>query len=122
MNVNFFPKRLLRKLRNRPTAWRESTNDRLDGFETLEDRVLLSGTPQLVADILPGVGSSRPIRATYVNSTLFFQANDGTTGGELWKSDGTNAGTVLVKDIQPGIASSNPSKSTPLIVGQIGIL
>jgi ELWxxDGT repeat protein len=37
---------------------------------------------------------------------LFFRANDGTNGIELWKSNGTAAGTVLVKDINPGSASS----------------
>ena len=30
-------------------------------------------------------------------------------GEELWKSDGTEAGTVLVKDIVPGAVGSNPS-------------
>ena len=34
-------------------------------------------------------------------STLFFTANDGIHGPELWKSDGTEAGTVLVKNINP---------------------
>src|SRR5207249_10641696 len=30
-------------------------------------------------------------------------------GDELWKSDGTEAGTVLVKDINPGPRGSEPS-------------
>ena len=41
-----------------------------------------------------------------VNGTLFFAADDGGTGVELWKSDGTGAGTVLVKDIRGGGSSS----------------
>ena len=39
---------------------------------------------------------------TNVNGTLYFTANDGVHGWELWKSDGTEAGTVMVKDIRPG--------------------
>ncbi len=35
-----------------------------------------------------------------VNGTRFFSASTSGTGTELWKSDGTVAGTVLVKDIQ----------------------
>ena len=31
-------------------------------------------------------------------------------GSELWRSDGTRAGTELVLDINPGSASSNPAE------------
>ena len=40
-----------------------------------------------------------------MDGQLFFSADNGTKGDELWKSDGTNAGTTLVKDIWPGIES-----------------
>jgi ELWxxDGT repeat protein len=37
-----------------------------------------------------------------VDGTLYFAAGDPETGYELWKSDGTAAGTVRVTDIYPG--------------------
>lgn len=65
----------------------------------------------LVKDIFPGStfnwpNSSTPYDLTNVNGTLFFTADNGTNGRELWKSNGTAAGTVLVKDIRPGAAGS----------------
>ena len=36
------------------------------------------------------------------NGEMYFGANDGVNGKELWKSDGSAAGTVLVKDMSPG--------------------
>ncbi len=56
----------------------------------------------------PGTTSSSLLFLTNVNGTLFFRATDGTTGPELWRSDGTEAGTVRVKDINPGTTGSNP--------------
>src|SRR6185503_19760034 len=47
-------------------------------------------------------------------STLFFTACDGIRGVELWKSDGTDAGTVLVKDIRPGLLTSAPDQLTAM--------
>ncbi|MEO6436623.1 MAG: ELWxxDGT repeat protein, partial [Tepidisphaeraceae bacterium] len=47
------------------------------------------------------------------NGTLFFPADDGTTGEELWKSDGTSFGTQRVRDLEPGIEESGPYGITP---------
>tara|TARA_B110000902_G_scaffold13064_1_gene15786 strand:+ start:70 stop:660 length:591 start_codon:yes stop_codon:yes gene_type:complete len=45
---------------------------------------------------------------TAVGNTLYFTADDGTNGEELWKSDGTASGTVMVQDINSGSSSSSP--------------
>ena len=50
---------------------------------------------------------------------LLFAA-DGGTGVELWKTDGTGAGTVLVREIEPGALSSFPG--APGIPGQFGVI
>ena len=66
----------------------------------------------LVKNIRPGLNSSYPDQLTAVGNTLFFSADDGENGRELWKSDGATAGTVLVKNIRLGSNSSNPSNLT----------
>lgn len=43
------------------------------------------------------------------NGITYFGANDGVHGTELWQTDGTPEGTVIVQDIAPGAASSTPS-------------
>lgn len=40
------------------------------------------------------------------NNLLIFAANDGITGKEVWKSDGTIVGTTLLKDIAPNNGGS----------------
>jgi ELWxxDGT repeat protein len=66
----------------------------------------------MVKDILPGSSDSSPSDLAAVGSSLYFRAYDVTNGTELWKSDGTEVGTVMVKDIQPGSPSSSPSNLT----------
>src|SRR5262249_30284364 len=51
---------------------------------------------------------SSPRYLTEVNGTLFLTAFTPEASTELWKSDGTEKGTVLVKDIYPGSRSSFP--------------
>src|SRR5262249_16937191 len=57
------------------------------------------------------LGSS-PDALTDLDGTLFFAADDGTSGAELWRSDGTAGGTLRVKDIRPGAAASAPESLT----------
>ena len=49
--------------------------------------------------------SSRISHFSVIGNTTYFQADDGINGLELWKSDGTTSGTVMVKDINSGNAS-----------------
>lgn len=67
----------------------------------------------LIKDINPG-GSSNISYLTRIQNQLYFGANNGSNGMELWKSDGTSGGTVLVKDINPGSASSSIGYLTPV--------
>ncbi len=69
-------------------------------------------TATLAADILPGNGSSYaggeyglPSGFTEFDGKLYFVANDGVNGAELWSYDGTNA--ALAADINNGPGSSN---------------
>ena len=89
----------------------------------------------IVRDIAPGTQSqinteyplsSNPLGMTNLNGTLYFSADDGQNGRELWMSDGTEAGTRMVRDIAAGEApyyydgyyygiypsASNPSRLT----------
>src|SRR6185503_13338780 len=49
-------------------------------------------------------------RPLVVGEWLFLQANDNSSGTELWKSNGTEAGTTLVKDIAPAWESGSPQE------------
>ena len=56
------------------------------------------------------VKESDPKELTAVGNTLFFSADDGNNGRELWKSDGTEKGTLRVTDINLGESSSDPKE------------
>ena len=67
--------------------------------------------PYLIKD-LRADGPSNPRDLVAVGSRVFFTANDGIKGRELYVSDGTLAGTRRVKDIWAGAGSANPSQLT----------
>lgn len=57
----------------------------------------------LVKDIYPGKSGSNPDIITAMNdSTILFIGDDYSHGKELWRSDGTESGTYMVRDICPG--------------------
>lgn len=76
---------------------------------------LSAQTPQLFNNINPGGGNASPhwLRASSTD-IIYFAANDGTNGFELWRTDGTLAGTYLLKDIVPGSGDSYPMGFTEM--------
>ena len=57
---------------------------------------------QILVKDINASGNASPDMVVEMGGIVYFEANDGSSGLELWKSDGTEAGTVLVKDINPG--------------------
>jgi ELWxxDGT repeat protein len=73
----------------------------------------LAGTA-LVADVWPGPGdsvaASTPLAVVGSGRVALFAADEGVAGQELWRTDGTSAGTWRLTDIDPGPASSMPGE------------
>src|SRR5262249_54797612 len=90
-----------------------SANDGIHGYELWKSDGTAAGTT-LVKDIHPETGQgypgSYPNNLAFVNGTVFLAADDGVHGSELWKSDGSAAGTQLVKDINTDTKSSYPQQ------------
>ncbi len=66
----------------------------------------------MVKDIVTGPGSSNGeynYNMVSSGSYLLFTANTAAEGLELWKSDGTTAGTAILKNINTGADSSSPN-------------
>jgi ELWxxDGT repeat protein len=63
---------------------------------------LAAQSPYLIRDINENGAPSNPRGLVTIGSITYFYADDGIYGRELWRSDGTEDGTYLVKDINPG--------------------
>ena len=71
-----------------------------------------TSNPSMVYDIVSGSGGSNPNDLTVVGMTLYFRANDGTNGQELWQFDTSTSTSTsnpsMVYDISAGSGDSNP--------------
>lgn len=82
--------------------------------EGLELWLLSANGASLIKDIEPGPEGSNPRGFVRFGSLVYFTANNGTHGSELWRTDGTAQGTIMVVDLEPGASGSLPSE---LVVG-----
>lgn len=69
---------------------------------------IANGESALVRDIYPGPVGSDPHAFQVAGDYFYFAANDGIHGVELWRTDGTPEGTLIVLDAYTGIDSGNP--------------
>lgn len=87
-----------------------AANDGINGEELWRSDDGTTAGTVMVKDIYPGSESSYPNEIFGFNGAIYFSAINGTHGRELWKSDGTQAGTNMLKDLNPG---DNGSWSSP---------
>jgi len=84
--------------------WRSDGTE--DGTVMVKD---INQTPDPSAGSHPEWRSPPVITRRLYRLPLYFRADDGIHGIELWKTDGTPGGTELVEDINPGAPSSGPA-------------
>jgi ELWxxDGT repeat protein len=95
-------------------------NDGFHGYQLWKSDGTAAGTVR-VTDVNPAAGGfgnptnqiGRPSDLTVVGNELFFVASDGFEGQQLWKTDGTTAGTVMVTDVFKDVFSEEGQLSSP---------
>ena len=90
-----------------------------------------AGTTAFVADINPGVLGSYPGKFVVFRDQVHFVADDGVDESEIWRTDGTEVGTVQVSSIQPGgyarlrdltVVQVTPSQTALYFSGDDGVI
>jgi ELWxxDGT repeat protein len=77
-------------------------------IEPLEGRRLLALVP-----LVEGLRAHLASGSATLDGYTYFQGHDAAHGLELWRTDGTAAGTTLVKDIEPRVDGSFAYSSIP---------
>lgn len=67
------------------------------------------GSISQVKDITGNSNSGNPSQLLLLNGEVIFRADDRISGLELWKTDGSEEGTVLLKDVKSGSSGSSLS-------------
>lgn len=63
-----------------------------------------NGSTALLRDLRPGPVGSNPANLWVHGGYLWFTADDGTTGTQIYRSDGTTAGTVRINGVSPALS------------------
>lgn len=106
------------KSRSRRSTFRATLRRASLAIENLEHRHLLAGVPVLVDDLNTTTnGDQIGIQSSVtIAGVTYFAADDGVHGLELWRSNGTELGTRMVKDLNRSISNvgQSPASSNPL--------
>ena len=73
--------------------------------------IVLGGEVYRIKDIYAGSNGGHPEQLTVFNNKLWFSADDGLTGRELWSSDGTDSGTTRFADLKTGTCTQGGSNT-----------